>query len=86
MYNLNKLSARPIINFNEECHTMFGAVDTNLTTIGTGLQDAMTNADGGVLATIGAFSGLLGAVVLATIAVIVIRKMIKKAYSPAKRV
>lgn len=65
---------------------MFGAVDTNLTTIGTDLSSAITNADGGVLATIGAFSGLLGGVVLATIAVIIIRKMIKKAYSPAKRV
>ena len=64
----------------------FGTIDTNITSLDTALGGAVTSADSGVLPVIGAFSGLLVAVVGASIAVIVIRKMLKKAYSPAKRV
>lgn len=65
---------------------MFAAVDNNITALDTSLGAAVNSADAGVLPVIGAFSGVLVAVIGASIAVIVIRKMIKKAYSPAKRV
>lgn len=64
----------------------FGAVDTNVSSLSTALSGAVTDADAGVLPVIATFSGLLVAVVAASIAVIIIRKMLKKAYSPAKRV